>query len=388
MREHATRGHFGSSALKNSDEMRPGFRATCFSRFLASLWILSTGAFRVDTGAGRKNGDVSAIVSVDGSIQYQDHFCGGTLAPQNSCANVSLGHLGSRQDRLVECRKRYVVASNNEMYLCWFLNDEGQCDSALGMCECLEVPGMSRTQRARDITRSAYPNCPGYVMLFPPAPTPPSYLNFGVCMQFTGTADPNDSGLQSALVNAAEAEVGTGWWDSATITNIQSGCGGATPPSLVDVGILSTFQTHQSRSLSKRQTSIEAEFEVRLPPGQNSVPSQFTADLESSSGTFSSSVAAAYTAGGTVSVQVTHGPGVSDTRAPTASPSPNPTPAGLKIRSTNVIDILPLYFGLVLGCIDADRCKYFFRDLQDVHSFAPLQSQQFSNCRQHFLWKF
>ena len=191
-------------------------------------------------------------------------------------------------------------------------------------------------------------------MLFPPAPTPPSYLNFGVCMQFTGTADPNDSGLQSALVNAAEAEVGTGWWDSATITNIQSGCGGATPPSLVDVGILSTFQTHQSRSLSKRQTSIEAEFEVRLPPGQNSVPSQFTADLESSSGTFSSSVAAAYTAGGTVSVQVTHGPGVSDTRAPTASPSPNPTPAGLKIRSTNVIDILPLYFGLVLGCIDAD----------------------------------
>ena len=31
--------------------------------------------------------------------------------------------------------------------------------------------------------------------------------------------------------------------------------------------------------------------------------------------------------------------------------------AGLKIRSTNIIDILYSYFGLVLGCIDADLCK-------------------------------
>ena len=30
---------------------------------------------------------------------------------------------------------------------------------------------------------------------------------------------------------------------------------------------------------------------------------------------------------------------------------------GLKIRNTNIIDISYLYFGLVLGCIDADLCK-------------------------------
>ena len=30
--------------------------------------------------------------------------------------------------------------------------------------------------------------------------------------------------------------------------------------------------------------------------------------------------------------------------------------SGLKIRNTNIIDILYLYFWLVLGCIDADLC--------------------------------
>ena len=31
--------------------------------------------------------------------------------------------------------------------------------------------------------------------------------------------------------------------------------------------------------------------------------------------------------------------------------------AGLKIRNTNIIDILYFYFGIVLGSIDADLCK-------------------------------
>ena len=31
---------------------------------------------------------------------------------------------------------------------------------------------------------------------------------------------------------------------------------------------------------------------------------------------------------------------------------------GLKIRCMNIIDILYSYFGLVLGCINADLCKY------------------------------
>ena len=31
--------------------------------------------------------------------------------------------------------------------------------------------------------------------------------------------------------------------------------------------------------------------------------------------------------------------------------------SGLKIRSTSIIDTSHLYFGLVLGCIDADLCK-------------------------------
>ena len=30
---------------------------------------------------------------------------------------------------------------------------------------------------------------------------------------------------------------------------------------------------------------------------------------------------------------------------------------GLKIRHTSIIDMLCSYFGLVLGCIDADLCK-------------------------------
>ena len=30
---------------------------------------------------------------------------------------------------------------------------------------------------------------------------------------------------------------------------------------------------------------------------------------------------------------------------------------GLNIRSTSIIDISYVYFGLVLGCIDADLCK-------------------------------
>ena len=58
-----------------------------------------------------------------------------------------------------------------------------------------------------------------------------------------------------------------------------------------------------------------------------------------------------------------------------------PVQFGLNIRSTSVIDISYFYFWLVLGCIDADLCKYIlvfifsiFPDLQDVHSFAPLQS--------------
>ena len=35
----------------------------------------------------------------------------------------------------------------------------------------------------------------------------------------------------------------------------------------------------------------------------------------------------------------------------------NVAQAGLKIRSTHFFDVSYLYFGLVLGCIDADRCK-------------------------------
>ena len=49
-----------------------------------------------------------------------------------------------------------------------------------------------------------------------------------------------------------------------------------------------------------------------------------------------------------------------------------------------------IYTGLVLGYIDADLCtahKYLFlgilRDLQDVHSFATLESQTLSNFRQN-----
>ena len=37
--------------------------------------------------------------------------------------------------------------------------------------------------------------------------------------------------------------------------------------------------------------------------------------------------------------------------------------AGLKIRSTNIIDISQWYFGLVLGCIDADLCKYILHHI-------------------------
>ena len=53
------------------------------------------------------------------------------------------------------------------------------------------------------------------------------------------------------------------------------------------------------------------------------------------------------------------------------------------------------YIGLVLGCIDADLCKYIlnihcsaFFETQDVQSFAPLYSQQIRICFRQGLMTF
>merc|ERR1719199_414787 len=137
-------------------------------------------------------------------------------------------------------------------------------------------------------------------------------------MQLSGATDPTDSTLQAALVSAAAAELNVSV-SMVTLVHIQSGCGGGS--SLVDVGTQSTSYTGEWSWLRK-QTSIDAELDVQLPPGQTSVdPSQITSDIESSSGPFAASVAAA--TGSTVSVHVSKSPQVSATMAPTDLPAPS-----------------------------------------------------------------
>ena len=149
--------------------MGPSVRATGFSRLLASLSLLST-CVDGDSGGGRENKAVSATVSADGLVVTSaagESFCNATQV--SACANVSLGHLGSEAERITECR-RYVAEGNGpgQKHFCWFLNDQGKCDSARGMCQCREGPA----RRASSVSGYAYPECPAYIMSFPAPPTP------------------------------------------------------------------------------------------------------------------------------------------------------------------------------------------------------------------------
>ena len=55
----------------------------------------------------------------------------------------------------------------------------------------------------------------------------------------------------------------------------------------------------------------------------------------------------------------------------------------LAYKVCSILQILQFFGGLVLGCIKTKVCKKYafdsiFQALQDLHTFAPLQSQKFS----------
>ena len=123
-----------------------------------------------------------------------DPVCGAAVGV-DSCAQVSGLWTDSRPwntvppaEKLVFCRQHYLRSTSPgvgrpyeygdpdaSMSLCWFLNDEEQCDSLGGMCQCSNSTGFEPT-----LGRYIHPACPGYMMLYPtvmtPSPTPASFV--------------------------------------------------------------------------------------------------------------------------------------------------------------------------------------------------------------------
>ena len=100
-------------------------------------------------------------------------------------------------------------------------------------------------------------------------------MDFGVCMQLSGTTDPTDSTLQAALVSAAAAELNVSV-SMVTLVHIQSGCGGG--GSLVDVG--ATGGRRRRVAMKRSLGSIYEIQVIRFPYFYNGlVPSCIDADL-------------------------------------------------------------------------------------------------------------
>ena len=121
-----------------------------------------------------------------------ESICGAAVGV-DSCAQVSALWTDSRPwnsepwilpqaEKLVFCRQHYLRSTSPgvgrpyeygdpdaSMSLCWFLNDEDECDSLRGLCQCSNSTGYEPA-----IGRYLHPACPGFMMLYPAvsAPTP------------------------------------------------------------------------------------------------------------------------------------------------------------------------------------------------------------------------
>jgi len=185
-------------------------------------------------------------------------------------------------------------------------------------------------------------------------------VDFGVCVEFNGKIDPNNSTVQASL-RAAAADQFNESAILATILYIESGCNGIstivptpqpTAPksaSLVDIGATDTIDAAADAAevlvdLKKAvKTSMSVKLEVQLPAGQTDInDTNLTSDLESATGIFTTDLSAAWgnnvtvyvedpppfvvTTPTTATIPTTLAPTPKPTRTPTSSPTPSPTP--------------------------------------------------------------